>query len=287
MNITVHRPESLDELLRGIAAAQPPLFYLAGGTDLMVLAKDGLIPPSTWFDLTAIPELAGIRVEEGRVVIGGATTHHDLMRSEVIRRYAPALVQGCWNIGGPQIRARGTVAGNISNASPAADTVPPLYTLDTVLELTSPRGRRTVALEEYASAPRRTVRQPDEVITSLSFPARDGVEGAFLRLGQRRSQAISKVSVALSAVREGNRFEFLRIAYGAVAPTVLRARRTEALLLERGATPEAVEEACRIVVEEVRPISDIRSTADYRRAMSGVLLRRALEAVLGGKASLN
>ena len=279
MNITVHRPESLDELLRGIAAARPPLYYLAGGTDLLVLAREGHVPPSTWFDLTALPELVGIRLEEGRVVVGGATTHHDLVRSDLLRRYAPALVQGCSEIGGPQIRARGTVAGNISNASPAADTVPPLYTLDTVLELTSPRGRRSVPLEEFASAPRRTVRQPDEVITSLSFPAREGVVGSFLRLGQRRSQAISKISVAVTAVRSGNCFEYLRVAFGAVAPTVLRAPRAEAILLEGGWTPEAVDEACRVVAEEVRPITDVRSTTEYRRAMSGVLLRRALEAL--------
>lgn len=281
MNITVHRPESTDELMRGIAAAQPPLYYLAGGTDLLVLAQDGHVPPSTWFDLTAIPDLAGIRLEDGRVVVGGATTHHDLVRSDVIRRYAPALAQGCSEIGGPQIRARGTVAGNISNASPAADTVPPLYTLDTVLELTSPRGRRSVPLEEFASAPRRTVREPDEVITSLSFPAREGVVGSFLRLGQRRSQAISKISVAVTAVLAGDRFEYLRVAFGAVAPTVVRAPRAEAVLLERGRTPEALEEACRVVAEEVRPITDVRSTAEYRRAMSSILLRRALEALPG------
>lgn len=272
MNITLHRPESLDDLLKEVAQAEPPLFYLAGGTDLLVYAKDDLIPPSTWFDVTAIPELKGIRLEDGHVVVGGATTHHDLMRSDVIRRYAPALVEGCWNIGGPQIRARGTVAGNISNASPAADTVPPLYTLGATLELASPRGRRTVGIEEFAQAPRKTVRQTDEVILAVRFPAREGVKGAFLRLGQRRAQAISKVSVAVSAVREREGFSYLRIAYGAVAPTVIRTPRAEEVLLKGG----TVEEACRVVADEVFPITDLRSTADYRQAMAPVLLRRAL-----------
>lgn len=272
MNITLHRPESLDDLLNQVAQAEPPLFYLAGGTDLLVYAKDDLIPPSTWFDVTAIPELKGIRVEDGQVVVGGATTHHDLMRSDVIRRYAPALVEGCWNIGGPQIRARGTVAGNISNASPAADTVPPLYTLGATLELASPRGRRTVAIEEFAQAPRKTVRQPDEVILAVRFPARANLTGAFLRLGQRKAQAISKVSVAVSAVREREGFSYLRIAYGAVAPTVIRTPRAEEVLLKGG----TVDEACRVVADEVFPITDLRSTADYRKAMAPVLLRRAL-----------
>lgn len=273
MNITLHRPESLDELLKGVAEAQPPLFYLAGGTDLLVYAKDDLIPPSTWFDVTAVPELKGIEIRDGQVVIGGGATHRELMQSELIRRYAPALVEGCWNIGGPQIRARGTVAGNIANASPAADTVPPLYTLGAVLELASPRGRRCVPIAEFASAPRRTVRAPDEVILSIRFPAREGVRGAFLRLGQRKSQAISKVSVAVSAVPEGEGFSFLRIAYGAVAPTVVRTPRTEEILLRGG----SVDEACREVLGEVHPITDLRSTADYRLAMAPVLLRRALE----------
>lgn len=272
MNITLHRPESLDDLLKEVAQAEPPLFYLAGGTDLLVYAKDDLVPPSTWFDVTAIPELKGIRLEDGQVVVGGATTHHDLMRSDLIRRYAPALVEGCWNIGGPQIRARGTVAGNISNASPAADTVPPLYTLGAALELASPRGRRTVAIEEFAQAPRKTVRQPDEVILAVRFPARENLTGAFLRLGQRKAQAISKVSVAVSAVREREGFSYVRIAYGAVAPTVIRTPRAEEILLKGG----TVDEACRVVADEVFPITDLRSTADYRKAMAPVLLRRAL-----------
>ncbi|MEW6277715.1 MAG: xanthine dehydrogenase family protein subunit M [Candidatus Eremiobacterota bacterium] len=275
MSVSVFRPETVEELFCLMETEPVPHYFLAGGTDLLVQAKDGAIPPSTWFDVTALRELTGIRVEEGRVVLGAAVTHDELTRSDTVRHYAPALVDGAAVIGGPQIRNRGTVGGNLANGSPAADTVPALYTLEAEVGLRRRAALRWVAIADFFLGPRKTLLEPGEIIEAVRFPAREGMRGAFVRLGQRRSQAISKVSVAVSCVVSGDRFEYLGIACGSVAPTVIRCPRAEAALRERGLA--GASEACRLIREEVRPIDDIRSTAAYRRAMSGVLLARVLE----------
>ncbi len=274
--ITVFRPETPGELFELVKSQPAPHYFLAGGTDLLVQHKDGVIPPSTWFDLTAIPDFTGIRHEEGKIVLGATTTHDELMRSALIRRYAPVLVQGAEVIGGPQIRNRGTVGGNLANGSPAADTAPPLYSLEAEVALSNGQRTRWLPIADFFLHVRKTALEPGELITALRFPAREGIQGGFMRLGQRRSQAISKVSVAVSAV---GRFDYLAIACGSVAPTVVRAPRAEAILREQGMA--GLEEACRVICDEVKPISDVRSTADYRRAMTGVLLRRVMEELSG------
>lgn len=283
--ISVHRPKSLDALRALVAETPAPHYFLAGGTDLLVAHKDGAVPSSTWIDVTALSSLAGIEVRDARVRIGALTTHEDMARSPLLARFAPALVEGCAVIGGPQIRWRGTLGGNIANASPAADTVPALFTLGAQVELLAVDGSvRSIDISELALAPRKTIMAAGELITSVSFEARDGVRGGFLRLGQRQAQAISKVSVAVTAILQGGgtpdhplpRFSYLRIACGSVAPTVIRAPRTEQLLLEGRLDAETVAQAVATIREEVRPIDDLRSTRDYRREMSGILLRRLL-----------
>jgi xanthine dehydrogenase FAD-binding subunit len=275
--IDVRRPHTLEQLLGLIAETEAPHYFLAGGTDLLVQHKDGVIPSSTWLDITGLKELQGIRLENGEVWLGGLASHEEMARSPIVQKYAPALVEGCAVIGGPQIRWRGTVGGNLANASPAADTVPPLYTLDAQVDLLGVDGsRRTVPVDELAHAPRKTLLGEGELIVSVRFPAREGMRGSFLRLGQRQAQAISKVSVAVSAIMNGDKFHYVSIACGSVAPTVIRAPKAEAALREGGFNGEAIEEACRLIQEEVRPIDDGRSNKVYRKAMSGVLLRRAL-----------
>jgi CO/xanthine dehydrogenase FAD-binding subunit len=184
----------------------------------------------------------------------------------------PSLPEACSVIGGPQIRNRGTLGGNLANASPAADSVPSLAVSDAVVEVAGPTGRRELPVLELASGPRRSALRPGELIVGVRVPRREGVRGAFLRLGQRQAQAISKVSVAVHVRGTGPRPDDVRVAFGAVAPTVIRAPRVEAALLAG-----SLERALVAAREEVRPIDDVRSTAAYRREMAAVLLRRALE----------
>lgn len=276
MTVTVYRPESTGELWELLETEPTPHYFLAGGTDLMVVAKDGHIPPSaTWFDITALQELHGIELKDGVITVGATTTHDDLTRSDLMRRFAPALVEGAAVIGGPQIRNRGTVGGNLANGSPAADTAPALYTLEAEVGLARKGDRRWLPIQDFFLGPRKTALQPQEIVCAIRFPARQGMQGGFLRLGQRRSQAISKASVAVSAVVKAGVPEYLAIACGSVAPTVVRCPRAEAAV-SKGLSPDHIAEAARVIQEEVRPIDDIRSTASYRRAMCGVLVKRIL-----------
>jgi carbon-monoxide dehydrogenase small subunit/xanthine dehydrogenase small subunit len=274
------RPRSLEEALEVLAQRHGEVRPLAGGTDLLVRAKDGAVRRDAFFDLTGVAELRGIRERDGHLWIGAATTHAELMESPLVARHAPALPAACAVIGGPQIRNRGTIGGNLANASPAADTVPPLYAADAVVEIVSVSDRREVAIADLALGPGRTVLAPDELIVGIRVPRRTGVRGTFLRLGQRQAQAISKVSVAVALTFQDGKPDWVRVAFGAVAPTVIRGLETERALLAGG--QEALRSAREAAKAEVRPIDDLRSTAAYRREMAGVLLERAVRRLAEG-----
>ena len=271
------RPRSLDEALEILAQRSDEVRPVAGGTDILVRAKDGALDRGALFDLTGVAELKGIEDRDDHVWIGAASTHTEMMRSALVARAAPALPAACAVIGGPQIRNRGTLGGNLANASPAADTVPPLYAADAVVALASVSARREVPIAEFFLGPRQSVLARDELILGVRVPKRHGVRAVFLRLGQRQAQAISKVSIAVAMSFRGGRPDFVRVALGAVAPTVIRAPRAEKALLE-GGWP-GLQRAKEALRAEVRPISDLRSTAEYRREMAAVLLERAVRRV--------
>jgi xanthine dehydrogenase small subunit len=271
------RPRSLEEALEILAARAEEIRPLAGGTDILVRAKDGTENRGALFDLTGVPEIKGIEEKEGYVWIGAATTHAEMMRSAVVASAAPALPPACAVIGGPQIRNRGTLGGNLANASPAADTVPPLFVADAIVEVASVSARRDIPIGEFFPGPRQSVLARDELILGVRVPKRPGVRGTFLRLGQRQAQAISKVSIAVAIIFRDGRPDWVRVALGAVAPTVFRARETEKALM--GGGWDALQRAKDAVRAEVRPIDDLRSTAAYRREMAAVLLERAVRRV--------
>jgi carbon-monoxide dehydrogenase small subunit/xanthine dehydrogenase small subunit len=277
---SMFRPRSLDEALELLAQRPGELRPLAGGTDALVKAKDGLLDYASFFDVSGLRELREIEEHNAFVRIGAAVTHSELIGSPLVARYAPALPHACAVIGGPQIRNRGTLGGNLANASPAADTLPALYAADATVELCSISERRELPVADLFTGPRQTCMAPDELILAVRVPKRQGLRGAFLRLGQRQAQAISKVSVAVTAAFEDGVASDVRVALGAVAPTVIRVPEAEQALQRGGAT--ALDEAVAAVREAVKPIDDLRSTKEYRRAMSGVLLRRAWQAVAAG-----
>jgi carbon-monoxide dehydrogenase small subunit/xanthine dehydrogenase small subunit len=271
------RPRSLEEALEILAQRAGEVRPLAGGTDVLVKAKDGAQDPTALFDLTAVPEIKGIEEQDGDLWIGAAATHTEMLRSELVARFVPALPAACAVIGGPQIRNRGTLGGNLANASPAADTVPALYVADAMVEVASVSGRRDVRITEFFLGPRKSVLAPDELILGVRVPKHEGVRGVFLRLGQRQAQAISKVSIAVAMTFREGRPDWVRVALGAVAPTVIRAPETEKALLAGGWG--GLQGARDAVRREVRPIDDLRSTAAYRREMAAVLLDRAVRRV--------
>ena len=275
-----YRPRSLEEALEILAQRPGEARPVAGGTDVLVKAKDGAESRAALFDLTAVPELRGIEERGDHLWIGAGSTHTEMMGSALVARHAPALPAACAVVGGPQIRNRGTLGGNLANASPAADTVPPLYVADARVEVVSVSDRRDVMISDFCTGPRQTVLAPDELITGVKVPLRPGVRGAFLRLGQRQAQAISKVSVAVAMTFRDGRPDWVRVALGSVAPTVIRATETEKALL--GGGHDGLRRAKEAVKEEVKPIDDLRSTREYRREMAAVLLERAVLRVAEG-----
>ena len=277
MTVEIVRPETLTEALALLAKPRVEKRCVNGGTDLMVQLKDGNLPAALWIDLSGLGALRSIKEQGRHFVLGSGVTHAQILRDPAMQRHAPALVQACAVIGGPQIRARGTIGGNVANASPAGDTVPPLMALGADVILKSARGQRTIALAEFFLGVRRTVMKPGELILAIRFPKVEQARGAFLRLGQRHSQAISKVSVAVSLTLGAKKvLQSVGIAMGSVAPTVLLAPRTMQAVEGQALTDATIAKARAAIREECKPITDLRSTEIYRREMCAELLERAL-----------
>jgi CO/xanthine dehydrogenase FAD-binding subunit len=279
----IETPASLAEAYAVLAesTADAPITPIAGGTDVMVRITGEIgEPPSRMVDLSRIGDLRGIVVDGRAVVIGALTTYTEIRRSSVCREHLPALVEASATIGAAQIQNRGTIGGNIANASPAGDTLPVLLAVDAAIVVGGPRGERTIAAGDFWVAYRRTALAPDELILSIRIPLAGGRETRFRKVGTRRAQAISKVVMALSwrETRTGSesRWEDVRLALGSVADRPIRARATEAVLNGAPPTPETADAAAEALATEIVPIDDVRSTADYRRAVAARVLHRMI-----------
>ncbi len=271
------RPRNLDAALAAMAGGNAT--PLAGGTDLLVRIKKGLLEPEKVVDLSALEELGGIREDGEQIVIGPLITHGEVMESDLANRYLPVLVQGCATVGSPQVRNMGTLGGNIVNASPAADSIPPLIVLEAGVILQSLAGKREMRLEEFIIGPGKTQLRAGEVLTGIvvnKMPA--GERSLYRKLGQRKALAISIASVAV-------RMEFdlatgmcsnPRIAFGAAVPAIRRVKDLESLLCQRKLDERGIREIAEQAKEFCAPISDIRASAEYRRAMCGSLLYEVL-----------
>jgi len=261
------------------ALDEGPARPIAGGTDLMV-ALSGEIgePPARILDLWAIDELRGIVLDREAVSLGALTTYTEIRRSAVCREHLPALVEAAGMIGAAQIQNRGTLGGNVAFASPAGDTLPVLLALDASMVCGSSRGERTVAADAFWPAYHETVLAPDELLLRIRVPLAAGRETRFRKVGTRRAQSISKVVLALSwqDAGPGRPWTDVRLALGSVAPTPIRARATEAVLEGRPATPDTADRAAETLANEIAPIDDVRSTAEYRRLVAARVLHRLI-----------
>lgn len=273
-------PVSLAEAYELLADADgDPWRPLAGGTDLMVTITGEIgEPPARVLDIWRIDELRGIRDEGDALVIGALTTYTDLRRSPDVARLLPVLAEAAATIGAAQIQNRGTIGGNVVNASPAGDTLPVLLALDAEVVLGSVRGERTVAATDFWPAYRATARRDDELVLRIRVPLAADREVRFRKIGTRRAQAISKVVMALAwrAAGDDAPWTDVRLALGSVAATPIRATATEAALEGRQPTRETAEAARAALEAELHPIDDVRSTADYRRAVAGRVLHRLI-----------
>ncbi len=281
MNSPTFSPRSIDECF-AIRNEHPSAVLLAGGTDVLARLKDSLDWPPL-IDISRVEELKGISAGDGHIRVGALTTYTEITHSDIIAQRAGVLAQAAQTVGSPQIRNRGTIGGNLANASPAGDTIPPLYVLDAAIELVSEKGSRTIPVTDFFTGPGKTVLQPREMIASVRIPINEGWRGVFVRLGQRAALAISKVSLAVCVKATNGHIDQARISLGAVAPTVIRAPRTEELLAGADLSDDLIKKACEMIREEASPITDIRSVAEYRRDMCGVLLERGLKRIIETK----
>lgn len=255
-------PRTLKEALR-MLRDERPLVPLAGCTDVYVNLNFGTLPQKKFLNLWGLNELRTIEMRDGMLSIGALATYTQVIGSPLVERHLPILADASREIGGVQIQNRGTLGGNIANGSPAGDSLPVLAVADAVLVLASAGGIRRVPFNSFYTGYRKSVLAPEELIAAVEIPSVPGRQW-FRKVGTRAAQAISKVVIA--AVRH----ESPRIALGSVAPTVIRLPRTEAVLAGGG----SIEQARQALDSEITPIDDIRSTADYRRRVSGNLLEK-------------
>lgn len=275
---TLLRPRSPAEALRLIERQQDAL-PIAGGTDLMVAWNAGGLAGRTFLDLASLRAWARIRAAKQAVVLGALATHSELQRHALVRRHLPLLAEACATVGGVQIQNRGTIGGNLANASPAGDTFPPLAVYEALVTVVSTRGRRDVPLLDFFTGVKRTCLEPGELVEAVRVPIPQPApsRALFRKVGTRAAQAISKtVAAGLLWRRRDGSVDELRFALGSMAPTVRRLRHAEELVKGKRLTPDVVREACALVAKDVAPIDDVRSTAEYRLAVSRNLLFRFL-----------
>src|SRR5574341_995192 len=283
---TYFTPATLDEAVQLVADQGDSARVIAGGTDIIIELERGVRPNvRTLIDITRIPGLGVIELgRDGFIHIGPLATHNHIAGSPLLVERALPLAQASWLEAAPQIRNRATLAGNLITASPANDTITPLMALkDAQVTLRSRRGERVVPLKDFHTGVRRTVMQPDELLTDVSFRPLDPNErGIFLKLGLRRAQAISVVNLAVIPRFESNTIVEARITEGSVAPTIIRAPEAEAALIGGPLTEDTINNAAELAAQAARPIDDVRGSAAYRREMIRVLTQRALTALRDG-----
>lgn len=273
----IETPRSLADAYVALGAAE--VTPIAGGTDLMVRITGEIgEPPTRMLDVWRLNELRGIVADGDAITLGALTTYTEIRRSPICREHLPALVEASATIGAAQIQNRGTLGGNIANASPAGDTLPVLLALDAEIVVGGPRGERTVPAAAFWVAYRRTALAPDELILRIRFPAGGGRETRFRKIGTRRAQAISKVVMALSWRERtpSGAWSGVRLALGSVADRPIRAAATEAVIEGTTPTPETADRAAEALATEISPIDDVRSTAAYRRAVAARVLHRLI-----------
>lgn len=277
-----HSVTTLNEALDLLNQYGQTARIIAGGTDIILeLERERRTGIDTLIDITRVPDLDQItQAPDGRIQLGPLVTHNHAVASDLIVENGFPLAQACWEVGAPQIRNRATIAGNLITASPANDTIPPLWVLNSDVTLQSVDGERTVPLVDFYTGFRQTVMHPNEMLTGISFePLQANQRGIFLKLGLRRAQAIAVINCAVVLTFDGDRVSEARIALGSVAPTIIRVPEGEALLVGNPLTDEVIRAVAHAVSAVPTPIDDVRGSADYRTEMIKVLVARALKSL--------
>ncbi|MBN1429027.1 MAG: FAD binding domain-containing protein [Anaerolineae bacterium] len=282
---TYYTPATLNEALSLLSEHRDAARVIAGGTDIIIELERGLRPDTrVLIDITRIPGLDEIGLwDDDLIHIGPMTTHNQVVASPLLGERALPLAQASWSESSPQIRNRATVAGNIITASPANDTITPLRALGAQVTLRSSAQERIVSLADFITGVRRTIMQPDEILTGISFAPLDANRrGIFLKLGLRRAQAIALVNVSAVLRFDGDTVTEASITQGSVAPVIISSPEAEQWLIGKTLDKATIDKAAELAAQAAMPIDDVRGSAKYRREMVRVLVRRALVALRDG-----
>ena len=283
--IDVLSPHTLEEALALLEQHQKNVRIIAGGSDIIIQLRDGVVKTQKLLNILPIKDLRFIENKNGIIHIGALSTYTEIIRSQHIRRYASILVEASKQIGAAQLQNTATIGGNLGNASPAADSLPPLYALGATVVTLSKSGRREIPIERFFIGYRKTALKQDELIEEIYF---DGLTrndaGAYLKLGLRKANAISIVDVAVT-LRDKRRDSYgdVKVALGAVAPTIVRAHSCEQALMGKRLTQKLLQEAAKLASQDTFPITDIRGSAEYRRRVVSSLVYQALHRAVLGK----
>ncbi len=276
------QPTSVEEAIQVLSEKGSEARIVAGATDLILELERGVRKSiTTLVDITRIPGLRRIELDEDDTIhLGTLVTHNDCAASKLIRERAYPLARAAWEVGAPQIRTRGTVAGNLITASPANDTITPLMALGASVVLRSPHGERRVPLSEFYTGVRKTVMQPNEMLTEITFPAMTANQGGtFVKFALRRAQAISIVNAAIVLGFDGTRVNSASITLGAVAPTIIHASEAEEFLVGQQLNEAVMARASELAMGASRPIDDIRGSASYRAEMVKLITSRGIRSI--------
>ncbi|MHA1912074.1 MAG: FAD binding domain-containing protein, partial [Candidatus Kariarchaeaceae archaeon] len=276
-------PKSLQEALELKAKYLNDIKILAGGTDVFVHLRNEFAHYEYLLNILNLEELNKIFEKDNNIFIGSSAKTSQIVNSPLIQEKCNILFQGAKVIGSPQIRNQSTLLGNVCNASPAGDSIPPLYVRNAIVHLKSITQERTIPIEELFVGPGQTTIQPDELVIGLDIPKKTNPVGIYLSLRQRNSLSINKVSVALEGEKVEGQIINLRIALGSVTPTVVYAEKAEAYLKEHGLNLQTINQAAILTKEAAVPINDIRSSKEYRHEMVEVLTRRGLTEILNSQ----
>ena len=269
-------PQNLEELYKVLD--DPGGQIIAGGTDLLPKIYKQKTHPERIIDISRIRELDYIHEENGQINIGSLTSFSSIAKNPLLGKYVPSLVKAANHIGSPMTRQRATLGGNIVNASPAADSVPPLLIHDSIVTLASLRGERKLPLQQFLLSPGKTDLQPNEIVHHITIPKITPPLGSeFLKIGARQGMIIAIANAAVLIQLNGQiKIEVIRIALGAVAPTTIRCQMTEEFLVNQKPSPEIIQEAAKMILREITPISDLRGSESYRLKAASVLFQRCL-----------